>query len=52
VDLDTGAERQLTDFASDFVVRDFDVSADGRELVVERVDQRSDVVLLDLAPER
>ena len=48
VDLDTGAERQLTDFASDFVVRDFDVSADGRELVVERVDQRSDVVLLDL----
>jgi hypothetical protein len=51
-DLDTGAERQLTDFAADFVVCDFDVSADGRELVVERVDQRSDVVLLDLAAER
>jgi Tol biopolymer transport system component len=49
VDIESGAERQLTDFAPDFVVRDFDVSADGRELVVEQANERSDVVLLDLA---
>ena len=41
IDLDTGAERQLTDFAPDFEVRDFDVSADGREVVVEQVRERS-----------
>ena len=33
VDLDTGAERQLTKLASDFDVRDFDISSDGREIV-------------------
>jgi Tol biopolymer transport system component len=49
IDLETGAERQLTNLAPDFDVRDFDVSADGREVVLERVQERSDVVLLDLA---
>jgi dipeptidyl aminopeptidase/acylaminoacyl peptidase len=48
IDPGTGAERQLTNFASDFDVRDFDISTDGRELVLERVQERSDVVLLDL----
>jgi hypothetical protein len=48
VDLDTGAERQLTNLPTDFNVRDFDVSADGRELVLERVQNRSDVVLIEL----
>ncbi len=48
VDLETGAERQLTNFASDFDVRDFDISPDGHDVVVERVQERSDVVLLDL----
>jgi hypothetical protein len=33
----------------DFDIRDFDLSPDGREVVVERVQERSDVVLLDLA---
>ncbi len=47
VNLDTNAERQLTDFALDFDIRDFDISPDGRELVLERVQERSDVVLLD-----
>jgi Tol biopolymer transport system component len=47
IDLETGAERQLTRFPSDFSVRDFDISADGRELVLERVQEHSDVVLLD-----
>ncbi len=48
VDLETGAERQLTNFPAEFDIRDFDISPDGREVVVERVQERSDVVLLDL----
>ena len=48
VDIDTGAERRLTDFRSDFEVRDFDVSADGSEVVVEQVQDHADVVLLEL----
>jgi Tol biopolymer transport system component len=48
IDLETGAERQLTNLHPDFDIRDFDVSPDGREVVLERVQERSDVVLLDL----
>lgn len=48
VDLETGAKRQLTDLPTNFDVRDFDISPDGHEVVLERVEQRSDVVLFDL----
>jgi Tol biopolymer transport system component len=48
VDLQAGAERQLTKLPSDFDVRDFDISPDGREAVLERVQEHSDIVLLDL----
>ena len=48
IDLETGAERQLTNLPSDFDIRDFDVSPDGREVVLERLQERSNVVLLDL----
>ena len=48
INLETGAERQLTNLAPDFDIRDFDVSPDGREVVLERVQEHSDVVLLDL----
>ena len=48
IDLATGAQRQLTNFPPDFDIRDFDISPDGRDLVVERVQERSDVVLMDL----
>ncbi len=48
IDLETGAERQLTNLPPDFDVRDFDISPDGREVVLERVQERSDVVQLDL----
>jgi Tol biopolymer transport system component len=47
-DLQTGAERQLTNLPPDFDVRDFDISTDGREVVLERVQEHSEVVLLDL----
>jgi Tol biopolymer transport system component len=48
IDLETGAERQLTNLSPDFDIRDFDISPDGREVVLERAQERSDVVLLDL----
>jgi hypothetical protein len=48
MDVETGAERRLTNLAPDFDIRDFDTSPDGREVVLERVQERSDVVLLDL----
>ena len=48
VDLETGAERQLTNLDPEFDVRDFDISPDGREVVLERVHERSDVVLVEL----
>ena len=48
MDLETGAKRQLTNVAADFDIRDFDISPDGREVVLERVQERSDVVLLDI----
>jgi hypothetical protein len=38
----------LTNFTPDFEIADFDISPDGREIVVERVQEQSDVVLLDL----
>ncbi len=47
-ELSTGVERRLTDCAPDFNIRDFDISPDGREVILERVRERSDVVLLDL----
>lgn len=50
IDLDTGAERRLTNLPPDFNVRDFDVSPDGREIVLERVQDHSGVVLIDLRP--
>jgi Tol biopolymer transport system component len=48
VDLETGAERQLTNLPADFDIRDFDISPDGHDVVLERVQDRSDVVMLDL----
>jgi Tol biopolymer transport system component len=48
IDLRTGAQRQLTNLPSDFDVSDFDISGDGRDLVLERAQAHSDVVLFDL----
>jgi Tol biopolymer transport system component len=47
IDLGTGAERRLTSLGDQFVVRDFDVSADGRDLVVDRYVDDTDLVLVD-----
>ena len=48
IDLETGTERQLTNLTPDFDIRDFDISPDGREVVLERVQERSDVEQIDL----
>ncbi len=48
MDLRTGARRALTNFPPGFDVRDFDISPDAHEIVLERVQDRSEVVLLDL----
>jgi pyruvate/2-oxoglutarate dehydrogenase complex dihydrolipoamide acyltransferase (E2) component len=47
VDLASGASRPLIVLPADFDVRDFDVSPDGRELVLEQVQERSDLVLVE-----
>jgi Tol biopolymer transport system component len=49
VDLETGAERQLTDLGPEFVIGDFDLSADGQEIVFDRIREDSDVVMIELA---
>jgi hypothetical protein len=48
IDLASGEERQLTDFGTEFVIDDFDVSADG-EIVFDRVREESDVVVIEVA---
>jgi Tol biopolymer transport system component len=52
IDLDTGDRRQLTDFGPEFTIRDFDVSADGREIVFDRRREDSDLALVDLERNR
>ena len=42
--INTRAERQLTNLAPGFDIRDFDIAADGREIVVDRVQEQSDIV--------
>jgi Tol biopolymer transport system component len=49
VDRQTGTERQLTNLPPDFEINDFDISPDGHEVVLERVQDRSDIVMLDLS---
>jgi Tol biopolymer transport system component len=48
VDLQTGRERQLTNLGRELSIADFDVSADGREIVFDREREESDIVLFDL----
>ena len=49
VDRQTGTEQQLTNLPPDFEINDFDISPDGHEVVLERVQDRSDIVMLDLS---
>ena len=49
VDLQSGAERQVTRLPADFDIHEFDLSPDGREVVLERAQERSDIELLEMA---
>ena len=48
VDLKTGRERQLTNLGRESTIGDFDISADGREIIFDREREESDIVLFDL----
>jgi Tol biopolymer transport system component len=47
IDLETGTERQLTNFGRAFSIRDFDLSPSGHEIVFDHVQENSDIVLID-----
>jgi Tol biopolymer transport system component len=50
IDLESGAEEPVLELPADVDVRDFDLSPDGRELVLEQVKDNSDLVLIELPP--
>lgn len=47
IDIESGHERRLTNFGRNFVIGDFDVSPDGREIFFDRGQDNSDIVLID-----
>jgi Tol biopolymer transport system component len=47
-DLRSGAQRGLASLPADFIIRDFDISADGAEVVFDRTQTNSDLALIDL----
>lgn len=49
VDLESGVTSQLTNLPTNFDVRDFDVSPDGGEVILERAQVNSQVVVIDRA---
>jgi Tol biopolymer transport system component len=49
LDLATKKSRQLTRFNNSAATRSFDVTADGKQIVFDRVRENSDIVLIDLA---
>jgi Tol biopolymer transport system component len=49
VNLETGARRELTDLRPGRAVRSFDVTRDGKRILFDRVQENSDIVLIDLA---
>ncbi len=46
--LATGEKRRLTKLKPGYSVRSFDISPDGKEIVFDRVQENSDIVLIDL----
>ena len=49
IDLQTGAERLLAELPAAFVIRDFDISPDGSEIVFDRTQESSELALIDRA---
>ncbi len=46
VNLATGERRQLTDLKRGYSVRSFDISPDGQEILFDRIQENSDIVLI------
>jgi hypothetical protein len=51
LDLETRERRVLTKFQWRGTVRTFDVTPDGKRIVFDRLDEASDIVLIELDPE-
>ena len=47
IDLRTGAERVLAELPAEFVIRDFDVSSNGAEILFDRVQENSELALIE-----
>ncbi len=47
IDLRTGAQRMLAELPAEFIIRDFDISAAGSEIVFDRVQVVSDLALIE-----
>jgi Tol biopolymer transport system component len=50
IDLVTGKRRQLTNFDRGFLIGDFDISPDGKDIVFGRLKESSNVILIDFPP--
>jgi Tol biopolymer transport system component len=50
IDLSTGQQRQLTDLSPFHEMKSFDVSPDGKQIVMARYRANADIVLIDLPP--
>jgi Tol biopolymer transport system component len=48
VDLVSGQRRRLTNLKPGSLLRNFDISPDGKQIVFDRVQENSDIVLIDL----
>lgn len=47
IDVETGEQRPLTQLPADFIIADFDVSADGTEIVVDRIEEDAELALIE-----
>jgi hypothetical protein len=47
LDLQSGTQSALTDLPQDFVIGDFDVSPDGSEVILDRVEESSTLALIE-----
>jgi Tol biopolymer transport system component len=47
VDLETGAEKQITELAPDIVIRDFDLSRDAGVILFDRIQESSRIALIE-----
>jgi Tol biopolymer transport system component len=52
INMDTGERRRLTDLKTGQPIRSFDVSPDGKRILFDRVQENSDIVLIDLSEQK